>query len=181
MAHFPYAACVPFGSAEQGVLFRAAAYEPPAAALLEQLEQELGLADGAPLRYVDGRRGQRRTMRLVADGAEERLEGFLVAGDITAEPWLRELLLQRAGAARYGRRLLQGGAQPPGPFIAAGPMVCTCVGVSRQRIDEALEELSGGPELRLAGLQRKLHCGTQCGSCVPELQRLVRGAVAAPS
>ena len=181
MRHFPYAACVPFGSADQGVLFRAAAYEPADDARLLQIEAMLGLADGAPLRYVDRRRGQRRTMRLAGAAPEERLEGFLLAGDTSAESWVRELLLQRAGAAAYGRLLLKGGAKAPGNLVAAGRVVCTCIGVGEHRIATELARLEGSAAQRLAALQGALRCGTQCGSCVPELQRLVReGSSAAP-
>ncbi len=33
----------------------------------------------------------------------------------------------------------------------------------------------GDAPARLAALQAELGCGTQCGSCVPELRRLVQG------
>jgi len=33
------------------------------------------------------------------------------------------------------------------------------------------------PEQRLAGLQGALQCGTGCGSCLPELKRLVRSSM----
>ena len=33
---------------------------------------------------------------------------------------------------------------------------------------------------RLAGLQSQLRCGTQCGSCVPELRQIIR-RVAVPA
>jgi assimilatory nitrate reductase catalytic subunit len=178
MAQFPFAVCVPFGAGEQGVLFRAAAYDAAPETLLAQIEEALGLADGAPLRYVDRRRGQRRTVRLVtgAEGAGERLEGFLLAGDTASEAWVRELLLQRAGTAGYGRSLLKPGAKPPGRLVATGRIVCTCVGVGEARIAAALARLEGTPEQRLAGLKQALRCGTECGSCVPELQRLTRDA-----
>jgi len=31
----------------------------------------------------------------------------------------------------------------------------------------------GSPQDRLTSLQQQLGCGTQCGSCVPELKRLI--------
>jgi len=39
----------------------------------------------------------------------------------------------------------------------------------------------GTPAERLASLQSALKCGTNCGSCVPELKRLVRSTPAAIS
>jgi len=44
MAAFPFASCVPFGRERSGVLFRAAAHEPAAEALLERIEALLDLA-----------------------------------------------------------------------------------------------------------------------------------------
>ena len=35
---------------------------------------------------------------------------------------------------------------------------------------------SGSDDTRLAALQGNLKCGTNCGSCIPELKRLVRNA-----
>ena len=37
-------------------------------------------------------------------------------------------------------------------------------------------ERDGGPEARLSTLQADLKCGTNCGSCLPELKRLVRAS-----
>jgi len=31
----------------------------------------------------------------------------------------------------------------------------------------------GSPQDRLKSLQQQLGCGTQCGSCIPELKRLI--------
>jgi assimilatory nitrate reductase catalytic subunit len=51
--------------------------------------------------------------------------------------------------------------------------------VSEPQICATLAAAPGGDEAaRLAALQSALRCGTNCGSCLPELKRLVR--VAAP-
>src|SRR5205085_4900847 len=82
---FPFASCVPFGHARTGVLLRAAAYEAPPEELVVRVEALLGLDAGDVLRYADRRKGQRRTVRLVRDGADARLEAFLLAGDTRAQ------------------------------------------------------------------------------------------------
>jgi assimilatory nitrate reductase catalytic subunit len=46
--------------------------------------------------------------------------------------------------------------------------------VREDAITACLNGLSGSEAQRLAGLQQQLQCGTRCGSCVPELKRLVR-------
>jgi assimilatory nitrate reductase catalytic subunit len=47
-------------------------------------------------------------------------------------------------------------------------------------IDAHLLRCSGSPQERLASLQTSLKCGTNCGSCVPQLQRMVKGSLASP-
>jgi assimilatory nitrate reductase catalytic subunit len=176
MASFPFAACVPFGHERSGVLFRAAAHEPPAAQLLRRIEALLGLDDAAVLAYEDRRRGQRRAMRLVRNGTDTRLDAFLLAGDASGEAWIKTLLQEQLPAQAYGRALLAPGARAPAAIAPRGRQVCTCFDVSEPRIEQALAGSSGSAEQRLAGLQQALKCGTHCGSCIPELKRLVRRA-----
>ena len=59
----------------------------------------------------------------------------------------------------YGLRLLQ---------------VCNCLDVTELEIAATLARCSGSIEVRLAQLQATLKCGTQCGSCLPALRRLVQ-------
>jgi assimilatory nitrate reductase catalytic subunit len=58
--------------------------------------------------------------------------------------------------------------------VARGRQVCSCFNVSEAEIGHALGSCSGAPQTQLQQLQAALKCGTQCGSCVPELKRLVR-------
>jgi assimilatory nitrate reductase catalytic subunit len=174
MAAFPFATCVPFGRERSGVLFRAAAYETAPAEMLERIEGILGLAAEGVLHYADKRRGQRRSMRLVQDGANQRLDAFLLAGDISAEAWVKALLQDELAAQAYGRLLLVPGAKPPVAVAARGKQVCSCFDISDRQIDEVLARASGNADDRLAAVQERLKCGTNCGSCVPELKRIVR-------
>ena len=174
MARFAFATCVPFGRERDGVLFRAAAAEAPPDELLVAIETVLGLGDRQVLRYADRRRGQRRTARLATVGADAKLEGFLLGGDISAEAWVRPLLQEERPAQAYGRLLLLPGARPPVAQAPRGRQVCTCFDVSEPVIQTALEAIDGEPDVRLAALQLRLKCGTNCGSCIPELKRLVR-------
>ena len=50
-----------------------------------------------------------------------------------------------------------------------GRIVCNCLDVAE---NEIIEDVAAGADL--ATLQAKRKCGTQCGSCMPELKRLVR-------
>jgi assimilatory nitrate reductase catalytic subunit len=58
--------------------------------------------------------------------------------------------------------------------VSRGKQVCACFNVSDLAISGHLARCSGSPQERLASLQKTLQCGTNCGSCVPELQRMVR-------
>jgi assimilatory nitrate reductase catalytic subunit len=174
MPTFDFATCVPFGRERTGVLFRAAAPEAPDAAVLERIEALLGLQATDTLRYVDKRLGQRRTARLVKAAEGQRLEGFVLAGDTRAEVWLRPLLQDGLPAEAYGRRLLMPGSTAPVALAPRSPQVCTCFNVSEEAITTHLSSCTGSPDQRFAALQEGLRCGTNCGSCIPELRRLVR-------
>jgi assimilatory nitrate reductase catalytic subunit len=174
MTAFPFAACVPFGRDRSGVLFRAAAREPAPAALLEKIEGVLGLAADGVLHYVDERRGQRRSVSLREHGGESRLDAFLLAGDVAAQAWIKTLLQDELPAQAYGRLLLAPGAKAPVALAARGRQVCSCFDISESQLAAALVNCGGSADSRLSHLQDALKCGTNCGSCVPELKRIVR-------
>ncbi len=179
MSAFPFASCVPFGRERTGLLLRAGAYEAAPAELLQQIETLLGLADSRVLHYVDKRRGQRRSMRLEASGGNTRLEGFLLAGDISAEAWIKTVLQDELPAQAYGRQLLVPGAKAPAAVAPRGKQVCSCFNVSQAQIEGELGRCSGSADVRLQHLKDSLKCGTNCGSCVPELQKMIRSPQAA--
>ncbi len=174
MARFPFASCVPFGRERTGLLFRAAAHEAPPDELLAQIEALLGLDDSDTLRYADRKRGQRRTARLQQANGQATLQGVLLAGDTRAEAWIRALLQDELPAQSYGRLLLLPGAAAPAALPVSSRQVCTCFNVSENAIESTLASCTGSESTRLATLQQTLKCGSNCGSCVPELQRMVR-------
>ncbi len=187
MGAFDFASCVPFANTppagteeRQGLLFRAAAAEAAPAALLEQIEAILQLQGAEIVRYADAKRGQRRAMRLQRVGADTRLDGFLLGGDTSAQGWISSLLQEEQAAQAYGRALLLPVAKPPVAVVSLGKVVCTCFNVRDIAIEDNLRTSSGNPAERLAKLQAALQCGTNCGSCVPELQRMVRSTGNAP-
>jgi assimilatory nitrate reductase catalytic subunit len=174
MREFDFASCVPFGRERSGVAFRAAAQEPVPPELVARIEALLGLDAPAVLHYADKRRGQRRSMRLVPQGDDKRLEAFLLAGDISAEPWIRTLLQDELPAQAYGRLLLVPGAKAPVAVASRGRQVCSCFNVSESEIEGVLSAIDGNADARLQQLQTRLKCGTNCGSCVPELKGIIR-------
>jgi assimilatory nitrate reductase catalytic subunit len=187
MVEFPFASCVPFANTavvgeeeRQGLLFRAAAHESVSAELLKRIEALLQLQGSDVLRYADPKRGQRRVMRMQRVGADTRLDGFLLAGDTSAQTWISGLLQDELPAQAYGRALLLPVSKPPVPVVSQGKVVCTCFHVRDIAIEDNLRTCSGTAAERLAKLQGALQCGTNCGSCVPELQRMVRSTSSQP-
>ena len=180
MAPFDFATCVPFASAanssrgeRSGLLFRAARHAAPEPGVLEQIEQLLQLQGPEVLRYTDHKRGQQRAARLVETDTQTVLEGFLLAGDTSAQSWITTLLKEALPAHPYGRALLIPGATPPVPVVSRGQQVCACFNVTDLAIQEHLTQHKTAPGQQLASLQASLKCGTNCGSCVPQLQRMI--------
>ena len=66
------------------------------------------------------------------------------------------------------RRLLLSGKSADG-VSSDGPVVCACFGVGRTAICGVIAEGACTP----ADIGAKLRAGTNCGSCIPELKRLI--------
>jgi assimilatory nitrate reductase catalytic subunit len=64
-------------------------------------------------------------------------------------------------------------------LASAGPTVCACFGVGLAAIRAALQ---CGAAIGVEGIGAALRAGTNCGSCLPELKRIVadEGAAVAP-
>jgi len=130
------------------------------------------------LRYEDARLDHSRRMRIAGD----RLVAVRLAGGVhalRAAEWLRDWLVAGHPVADIRRMLLSPSDRAPSGFVSAGRVVCQCWNVSEQQITSALEAASGDAGARLAVVQAGLKCGTQCGSCTPELRSLAREATAA--
>jgi assimilatory nitrate reductase catalytic subunit len=69
------------------------------------------------------------------------------------------------------RRMLLSGKSADG-LASAGPIVCACFGVGRSTI---CDTIAGGAR-SAAEIGAKLKAGTNCGSCIPELKRLIAQA-----
>src|SRR6202011_1937516 len=72
------------------------------------------------------------------------------------------------------RRMLLSGKSIDG-LASAGPIVCACFGVGRTTICNAIA--AGAATAAEIGVQLK--AGTNCGSCIPEMKRLIAQAGAA--
>ncbi len=73
------------------------------------------------------------------------------------------------------RRFLLSGRLPAGG--GAGPVVCACFGVARGTICAAI---TSGVARTAAEIGEQLRAGTNCGSCLPEVKRLIAQTPLAP-
>ena len=120
--------------------------------------------------YVDPARGVRR-MAVFADGALEAAL-FLAPSGATLD-WSVPLRLFEEMAVAPQRRLLAL-ATREAEGSSAGAVVCACFGVGALTI---LEAIHGGAHTP-AGIGAALKAGTNCGSCVPELRKMLAAELA---
>jgi len=102
-----------------------------------------------------------------------RLEACLFVSpqpQILSRSWLASLFDKRRLAASDRARVLT--ARPADPRLDTGVTVCACFGVGSNAIEAAI----GAGCRDLSSIGQRLKAGTNCGSCVPELLRLMRSA-----
>ncbi len=174
LAEFEFASCT-LTPDTNGVLLRAASAKPPCAKTLKLIHALFELDGDAVLRYADPRRGLTRAVRL-KDGC---VSGACLSGDAIGETWLREFHAQGLSVAALGSRLLAPTTTAPLTLAARGRIVCSCHGVGEATILGLLQATEGEACRKLAAVQEQLRCGTQCGSCLPELRKLVSASAIA--
>ncbi len=138
----------------------------------ERLHDALGLARGDELlEYRDARRG--RAQRVAWNG--ELVDGFLVTGDTSPAAALIEQI--RTASPWEGPRhaiVLLGGDAPARSLAPRVRVLCNCKQVTQPQIEQAIANGAG-----LDALKSTLGCGTVCGSCVPEIKRLLNATTPA--
>ena len=169
-----FASTTLIGNERPGVVLRLAAEHAPERSALEQIDRILGLTGLDTLAYDDPRRNLSRRVR-VDDG---RLVGVRLAGDLAAESWIRDFFLSGASVVELRQRLLAGIAAAPRGFKPRGKVVCNCFNVSENEIIDFCASATSDGASKLSALQTAKNCGTNCGSCLPELRTLVERSVA---
>ncbi|MEY4765226.1 MAG: hypothetical protein RI907_1899, partial [Pseudomonadota bacterium] len=185
---FAFFSCVPFGrepdsQGRVGVALRLAHTAAPAWADLAKLAQQFGLDGANVLRFDDeGAHCHRRVaVHQAPDSEELRLQAFLLTGDTRATAWLRPLLQDDQAVQELGALLLHPSASAPVKVAGAGKQVCTCFNVTEPQIIGFVQTCPGSDDARLKLLQGALKCGTNCGSCVPALRKLIRITPVSPA
>jgi assimilatory nitrate reductase catalytic subunit len=127
----------------------------------------LGAAPAADwIDYEDSSAGTYRAALIF----EDRLEACVYVSPRPAPPsrtWLESLIAKPTLSQADRASLLAG--RSTDTRADPGATVCACFGVGRRTIEEAIAQGCRDP----AALGRRLKAGTNCGSCLPELRRLV--------
>ncbi|EUJ09612.1 anaerobic dehydrogenase, typically selenocysteine-containing [Methylophilaceae bacterium 11] len=166
LKEFDYATCGLYGRDHGMVVLRASHHTAPDAAIIQRLDQMLGMVEDAPmLNYDDAKRGIHKRI-LVESG---QVTGVKLIGETLAADWLKQVMQQGQFTDELRRWALAPLSAPPSGQKSRGKIVCNCFDVSENEIIDTCE---AGADLQT--LQAKLQCGTNCGSCVPELKRLVK-------
>ncbi|MDO8876773.1 MAG: molybdopterin-dependent oxidoreductase [Pseudolabrys sp.] len=124
-------------------------------------------ADAEIAEYYDEPRGSFRIAAFV-DG---RLAGCLFVGPAQAAPqWdAVKLLFESESMGEAQRRAVLSGKSTDG-LADPGPVVCACFGVGLNVIRAAIAD---GAAKNVEEIGKALRAGTNCGSCLPELKRIV--------
>jgi len=167
---FAYASLTLTGRERPALLIKAASAVAPEAGLLAQIDALLNLDQGPVLAYDDPRRTVGKRVR-IEDG---RITALRLAGETAARDWLKALWSEGKADTELRRWLLAPLSTPPGDAGGCkSKTVCSCMNVSDAAIRAGIER-----GLDLDGLKQELKCGTSCGSCVPEIKRLLATAPA---
>lgn len=166
LKHFEYATCGLFGRDPGTMILRAADSMIPDEKLIAELDELIGMTDDVPmLHYKDAKRGISK--RILVEG--DQVTGVRLVGEILATEWLKEVMTQGRLTDELRRWALAPLSAPPTGQRSRGKIICNCLDVAE---NEIIDNILIGADF--ATLQNKLKCGTECGSCVPELKQLVR-------
>ena len=126
---------------------------------------------GEWLDYADASAGAYRAAR-IADGRLEACVFVSPRPDLPEREWLGALFAKECLGAGERSSLLAGRPSLDGD---TGPSVCACFGVGRRTLQKAIREHGCTTPKQLG---QRLKAGTNCGSCVPELRRLIEESLA---
>jgi len=91
--------------------------------------------------------------------------------ELPTRTWLSQLFLETPLSDLGRANLLAGKPGADQPDV--GPLVCACFGVGENTIKDSI---ACGDAKSVDGIGKQLKAGTNCGSCIPELQKLLESA-----
>ena len=108
---------------------------------------------------------------LIVDNKIELVAMFGPDHDLPSRSWLSQLFSEPELNDEMRNALLAG--RPGAGLPDVGPIVCACFGVGENTIKDAI---SCGKAKSVDDLGQQLKAGTNCGSCIPELKKLLQSA-----
>ena len=152
------------------VILRASHITAADSQLIAQIDDMLGMNDDMPLlNYNDAKRGISK--RILVEG--NQVTGVRLVGETLAADWLKEVMTHGRFTDELRRWALAPLSAPPSGQRSRGRIICNCLDVAE---NEIRDDAAAGADF--ATLQNKRKCGTQCGSCVPEIRRLLLSTAA---
>lgn len=124
--------------------------------------------------YEDAATGARRDAWL-RDGRLVAVLYITISGRLPPRDWLAELFAQPELSQDARSALLFG--RPPGAPVDKGPLVCACLKVGARAVQAAIIAGAGSPD----AVGAATGAGTNCGSCRPEIARMIAATVAVPA
>ena len=118
------------------------------------------------IRFEDAAAGVRREA-VVLNGRLQQVLFMTTTGPLPSRSWLADLFGEISLRADARAALLHGRALGGAPD--AGRLICACLGIGSRCLEEAIA--AGGDE---GALGRITGAGTRCGSCRPEIRRMIR-------
>ncbi|MFM9835938.1 MAG: molybdopterin-dependent oxidoreductase [Methylophilaceae bacterium] len=181
LPQFTHASCGLFGRQSESnkaglLIFRASHETVPNQTLMDAIDKILDMSDDLScINYNDSKRGISKRILVEKNIKNSQLEvaGVRLMGETLATEWLKEVMTKgqftdEAQYKEFSRWALAPLSAPPSGQAGRGKVICNCLDISQNEIIETIEL---GADL--ITLQNKLKCGTECGSCLPELKRLV--------
>ncbi|WP_183140168.1 molybdopterin dinucleotide binding domain-containing protein, partial [Pseudomonas syringae] len=163
---FTYLSMGLIGRERPALVVRAASTEAPDSTLLQHIDSLLNLDEGPVIAYDDPKRSIGKRVRI----DNGRITAIRLAGETLAQHWLQTLWLEERVDTALRRWLLAPLSSEPGKdsTLSRDKTLCNCMNVSQSAVMSGIER-----GLDLNQLKTQLGCGTQCGSCVPEIKRLI--------
>lgn len=120
------------------------------------------------LQFSDAARNEFRQLKYQQHAIVSAMQLSCIPNEADRQ-WLWQLLSQQDWSREDFLNLLAGRSATP--RTAQGAIVCACFQVGKKPIQEAIQAGC----ISVESLGQSLRCGTNCGSCIPELKQLLAG------
>ena len=162
---FDFAFCNLYGHSKSIMVFKAFSNQEPDYRLINELESLIGFVNGAPsIVYEDKSSGINKKVLV----RENELESVFLIGEMMASNWLKDVMTNGSFTSEFRRWALAPITEPPNGQKNRGKIICSCFDVAELELKDNINLGSS-----LEDLKDKLKCGTNCGSCVPEIKSLI--------